>query len=126
MEQPARPTSGTSPYAESWRDYRRRVRFFFGNWLGGFVFIAVMMFLVTTLVNALDIPALRQAVPVLFFVLGFAWLGTFVVTSIRLGRWRCPRCSKPFFSSALVSNPLARRCLHCGLPKWAEDSSSQR
>lgn len=30
----------------------------------------------------------------------------------------CPRCHKWFFAT-WYRNPFARKCVHCGLPKWA-------
>lgn len=36
--------------------------------------------------------------------------------------WKCPRCRKAFFTKWWFSNDFATSCLHCGLPKWSEDS----
>ncbi len=41
------------------------------------------------------------------------------VAGIGLDRWRCPRCGRPFFYRYGWRDPLARRCLHCGLRKWS-------
>ncbi|MFP2928432.1 hypothetical protein ACLESO_25200 [Pyxidicoccus sp. 3LG] len=56
---------------------------------------------------------------------GFAWLagGVFLAiaySSVMYGTFRCPRCHHPFFRNGLSANSFARRCLHCGLPKWAD------
>jgi RNA polymerase-binding transcription factor DksA len=40
-----------------------------------------------------------------------------VVAVGRYGAWRCPKCGERFHLSRRLSNPLARRCLHCGLAK---------
>lgn len=45
-----------------------------------------------------------------FLLLATAWL--------RLLLWRCPRCGRAFFFAKGYRNPFARRCMHCGLPKW--------
>jgi len=44
--------------------------------------------------------------------------------------WLCPRCGQPFHYMVgwlgRVNNPFARRCVHCGLPKWSTILGSQR
>jgi hypothetical protein len=42
-----------------------------------------------------------------------------IIADFRLRYWRCPRCGEHFFSKWWYGNPLARRCAHCGLPKYA-------
>jgi len=39
--------------------------------------------------------------------------------------WSCPRCGKPFHAALRAGfirwrNSFARRCVHCGLPKWVD------
>jgi len=38
--------------------------------------------------------------------------------------WSCPRCGKPYHYLVRWygrwNNPFARRCVHCGLPKWVD------
>jgi len=53
----------------------------------------------------------------------FAW---FMVAGFRLTYWHCPRCGKPFFTRLFWGNLFARRCLHCGLPKWSDLQSGAR
>jgi len=58
---------------------------------------------------------------VVFTVVGCFWM---VVTSLagsRTIRFPCPRCGNWFFRTTWRYNGLARRCLHCGLPK-SEDA----
>lgn len=50
-----------------------------------------------------------------------AWMIAFVVAGARMSWWPCPRCGRSFFSTLWMQNPLATRCVHCGLPKWAGD-----
>src|SRR5437867_2231180 len=103
----------SSQFEFAWRDYRRRRRWFFGTWLGGFVIVA-------SLAAIFDRLSLRTAG---FWILGPAWMICFLVGALRLQLFRCPRCHRPFFNAYWYGNPLARRCVHCGLPKWsAEDS----
>src|SRR2546428_14131174 len=99
-----------SHFAFAWQDYRRRRRWFFGIWLGGFLVVA----LVARLLSKLSLGDLD------FAVLGPAWMTAFVVVAIRLQFFRCPRCHRKFFGALLYSNPLAKKCVHCGLPKWSE------
>ena len=32
----------------------------------------------------------------------------------------CPRCDKPFFRTLFFRNGFAKKCVHCGLQKWAD------
>lgn len=54
-----------------------------------------------------------------FITVGGVGLLVFGLGIIRVNMWRCPRCNRLFFSKGLTLNPLARRCRHCGLAKWA-------
>jgi hypothetical protein len=112
-------------YAESWRDYRRRVRLWWWSGLGGFAFMVLFMLLAALLIQGLGISGFRPVIDVLFPVFGFAWLAVFAVSTVRLQSWRCPRCGNSFFARGFGRNPLARRCLHCGLPKLASGSQSK-
>jgi hypothetical protein len=64
------------------------------------------------------------AVP-LGLVLGIIWLGGWLLATILIQTFVCPRC-RNFFHENLIygvfrwKNPFAPRCLHCQLPKWAE------
>jgi hypothetical protein len=56
------------------------------------------------------------------YLLQYWWLLAFpamlwlVFAHLRLLRWRCPRCEKPFvMRNFLVANVFARQCVHCGL-----------
>jgi len=49
----------------------------------------------------------------------------FVVLSLCISAHRCPRCSELFFYDGRWHNPCSKKCLHCGLPKWSLDPSSQ-
>ena len=59
----------------------------------------------------------------------FAWMIAFAVAGYLTGNFQCPRCGKLFFKKFddrpsrrdWSYNPLARRCRHCGLPKWSEN-----
>src|ERR1017187_8399617 len=88
----------------------RRRRWFFGVWLGGIpVFVVLSMSLIALLHS--DLP---------FYFVGGAYMLAFVIASLRLSFFRCPRCGHPFFTTWWRGNPLAQKCLHCRLPKWSE------
>ena len=60
--------------------------------------------------------------PLSAYLIQFWWLLVFpamiwlVFAHMRLLRWRCPRCNKPFLMrNILVGNVFARQCVHCGL-----------
>src|SRR3982074_3300647 len=59
------------------------------------------------------------------FVLAFAWMAFSVIAGNVALRFRCPRCGKWFFAKWWYHNTLARRCVHCGLPKY-EDPTAPR
>jgi hypothetical protein len=61
-----------------------------------------------------------------------AWLVAFAVSGYQKTNFSCPGCGELFFRAwddrpwrkTWQSNPFARSCRHCGLPKWstADDS----
>src|SRR5947208_2186536 len=96
-------------YEDEWKEYRRRYRLFFTIFLSYVPGVAAIGILVTRWSGS-EVP--------IYFVAG-AWMLAFAVTSVRLSTFPCPRCGKWFFAAWYFHNPLARRCVHCGLPKWA-------
>jgi len=102
--------SDCADYRFAWQDYRRRVLWFFGVWLGGFLVITLLARLVSLL-------PFREMV---FAILGPTWMVGFLIVAIRLSLFRCPRCRHPFFRVWWFNNPLARKCMHCRLPKWSD------
>ncbi len=92
---------------DAWRDYRRRLRWFFVVWIGGFLGAAVAAYaLVSSRFG-------QHAVS----IIGIAWLLALTVVAVRLQLFRCPRCSRQFCKARWYFNPLASHCVHCGLPK---------
>jgi hypothetical protein len=53
------------------------------------------------------------------YIFGVFWLMSFAFTRSRLQAFPYPRCGKRFFKTAWYGNILARRCVHCGLAKYA-------
>ena len=56
------------------------------------------------------------------------WFVAFAVVGYIKTNFTCPRCGELFFHKfdarpwrrSYQHNPFARRCMHCGLPKWAD------
>jgi hypothetical protein len=46
-------------------------------------------------------------------------LACVMVAHLRLMRWSCPSCGRCFHVCWWHGNVFARRCVHCGLPRWA-------
>ncbi len=42
-----------------------------------------------------------------------------MVTHLRRMLWPCPQCGRSFHVCGWYGNAFARRCVHCGLPRWA-------
>lgn len=94
----------------AWSDYRSRRRWFFGVWLGGLPSVILLAGALITFFHS-ELP---------FYFVGGAWLVSFAVAGFRLTLFRCPSCHHHFFCTWYFSNHFARRCVHCGLPKWTE------
>jgi hypothetical protein len=62
------------------------------------------------------------------FVTAFVWMLAWAAIGYQKTNFRCPRCGEEFFNKfdnrpwrmAWWHNPFARRCMHCGLRKWAD------
>ena len=105
------------PYAEAWRRYRRSSRAFW---------ILFELFL-PGVAGANRVLGSARGGGTAIFVVAFAWMVAFAVVGYRKWNLRCPRCGELFFHAfddrpwrmVWRHNPFARRCMHCGLPKWA-------
>lgn len=105
--------SESPDYTSEWEDYSRRVRWFFGSWLGGFAVVGLL----AAVLGRLAIAGL------VLTILAVAWIALFIVLAVRLQLFKCPRCRQKFFMAFSHYNPFARRCVHCGLPKWSRTDS---
>ena len=101
-------------YSTAWHDYGRRRNWFWGVYLGGFFGIVGLGLL------SFNSPVGEFMKGLVFCVLAPMWMIGFVVTSFRCQFFRCPRCHQRFFGTWWYHNSFARRCVHCGLPKWTE------
>ncbi len=104
-----------SDYEAGWRDLKRRRIIFWAVFLG-YIPGTMAVFLLV----GLPVSALTGIKPDYFFAaIALCWMVAFVVTSLRMTLFSCPRCKKSFFASWWYHNSFARKCVHCGLPKWA-------
>lgn len=103
--------SDLPPTPSAWDDYRRRRAQLLAVWIGGFVGIALVSFLVVAVAPRW----LEVAVRSVYFV------GYFIAVAVLGYRWAsfpCPRCHRAWFTGARRDQ---RTCVHCGLPMWSED-----
>jgi hypothetical protein len=105
-------------YSPEWSDLRRLQR-------------RLLRLAAAGLLLVVAVPALRffsNEIQVLLGPLLFAAFALLVFLLFRAiieySYWACPRCGQPFHQAVRKfgrwGNPVPRRCLHCHLPKWAE------
>lgn len=98
-------------YEQEWQGYRR-IR---NQWF--LVFLAYVP--VVGLVAFVSFKMFSSLIPA--FVAAFLWMALFLISGIRINSWRCPRCGETFSGKWWYSKGLlARRCVHCGLPKFQD------
>jgi|ERR1035441_1744215 hypothetical protein len=95
---------------DAWGGFRRVRNIVWLAFLGYVPIVAFIAFVSVRLFSTLT-PA---------FIAAFAWMGFFLIAGNLFIRFPCPRCGKPFFSKWWYYNSFARRCVHCGLKKYAE------
>src|SRR5688572_28742358 len=64
---------------------------------------------------------------VVVMAIALIWMACAAVACRRLMFWRCPRCKNRYASSGWLAwkDFWTRECLHCGLRKWAGDTTGQ-
>lgn len=87
-----------------------------GEWVFWLLFVGFIPG-VFVLVSLLDLFLDSDA---LFAVVAVPWMVAFFVVGMRLARFRCPRCGKPFMRTWWYHNGFTRHCVHCGLPRWED------
>jgi hypothetical protein len=111
-------------YSAAWRHYRLWSWAFwigFASYLPGLAFVS----------RALDWT--RNGNSTAIFLTAFVWMLAWAAIGYRKSNFRCPRCGALFFNKfddrpwrmVWRHNPFARRCMHCGLPKWAAQDPNQ-
>lgn len=99
------------PYAEQWRDYRKRRRIFLVVCITYLPGVFILAYPLIRLVGS-DHPV---------YIIAGTWMLGFLIAGLRFSHWRCPRCGNWFFAKWWFVNQFARKCVHCQLPKWALD-----
>ena len=98
----------------AWDEYRRRRREF---WMT----VCVWPLLLVPLGLIEDFLAghgYGRSSLVTFFVVVVPPLACVAIAHLRVMNWRCPNCGRRFHVCWWYGNAFARRCVHCGLPKW--------
>lgn len=101
-------------YEARWNDYRSRYRVVSAIFLSYVPAVALI---------GIAIAQWSGSERPVYFVAA-AWMIAFAIAGVRLSTFRCPRCAKWFFATWYFHNPLARHCVHCGLPKWATNEAT--
>jgi len=102
------------PYAEGWEEYRRYGRDLLLVWFGGFLEAAA----IATISNCLFHPLVPGEVAAV------SWMVLFFIAGARYQTFRCPRCGEKFSATWWYQlSFLARKCVHCGLPKFSDDGN---
>jgi Zn ribbon nucleic-acid-binding protein len=111
-------------YSEQWRDLRRR-RLIAWLWFLGYVpGVAAIFATAYLLISLVGLP--RAWIDGAFYVIAGAWMVVAYLAGHRAMAFPCPRCKQPFFRTWWYFNSFARKCVHCGLPKWANSKDSDR
>jgi hypothetical protein len=98
-------------YTEGWKKYRRI------EWSLVSVFLGPpLIYLVGKVTRLLGVNS-----EILGAVVLSAWFVFFIVSAIRFQTFSCPRCGEWFSGNWWYNlSCFARKCVHCGLPKYGE------
>jgi hypothetical protein len=98
-------------YDVGWKRYKLWRNLGIVGWLGFFPFVIAAGALTRRFFHS----------PIFFSVAAVAWLILMAYACGEAAYWRCPRCGKPFAATWWYRlGPFARRCAHCGLPKYSD------
>ena len=95
---------------DAWGEYRRRRNLAWFALLG-YVPVCFGVALLSMRLFSTFTPA---------FVVAIGWMIFAVIAGNLALRFPCPQCGKWFFAKWWYHNSFARRCVHCGLPKYAD------
>lgn len=98
-------------YGDDWREYKRIRNIF--------LLVFALSVPVCFSIGALSVKLFHTFAP--GFAAAVVWMVFLAISGTRVNLWRCPNCGE-WFSGTWWYNLglLARRCVHCGLPKYAE------
>ena len=99
-------------YTEDWRRYKKARNTLWLVFLSYLPGVPLVAWGVSKVV--------RRESSELWVPVALVWMAALVLATLRVYRWRCPKCEKSF-SGPYFGNKgfLARKCVHCGLPKYA-------
>ena len=98
------------PPDSPWNSLRRREQVGIGLWLG---YIPGVIVLGRPLSRALGSE-------IAYLGVALVWMAACLLVVFWTGSFRCPRCGNPFYRWCWYQGSYARKCAHCGPPKWAE------
>ncbi len=110
-----------TPLHAAWRDYRVR--------RGTALAVGVAGPPLAWTARLLERAGAAGVVPhgaLLHHVVAAAWATAGIASLAWFAAFRCPFCRAHFHWTWLVSNPLARRCLHCGFERWRDPDAARR
>ena len=108
-EHPRLNSTQMNASVDPWKEYRKRRNLVLFAFLGYTPIVFV--------IGVVTIRLFHTSIP--FHVAAFSWMIFYAVASLRCTSFRCPRCGKWFFAKWWYHNGFARKCVHCGLPKYA-------
>jgi hypothetical protein len=105
-------------YTAAWCDLKRRQLISWAMFLGYVPGVFAIVFGVELPLAALTGIELDY----FFYPVAFSWMALAVIAGWRKATFRCPHCHRWFFATWWYQLPFARKCVHCGLPKWANSN----
>ena len=102
------------PYSDAWLRFRKVDRLSWGLFIGYLPALAIIGWTLDWLFSS-EWP---------FAVVAITWFIALGVVDRKASSFKCPRCGKYFFSRRFYFNGFTKKCLNCGLPKWAESDPS--
>ncbi|MDD5492036.1 MAG: hypothetical protein PHV60_05075 [bacterium] len=98
-------------YEHQWQEYKKRRNLFWIIWL---------TYLPGVLIIGYPLGKFfRSETP--FIILAVVWMVFFIIAGTRFSYWKCPRCGNSYFAKWWYANQFVRKCVHCKLPKWANE-----
>ena len=104
------PTSSVppDPYLVAWAELKKhRIR----RWIAFFVWAPLAGFVFSASEKLVGHPLGRGE----FFAVSLPFVVAAVLFLVRASNFRCPQCGNRFEAQRMVSYPLTRRCLNCGI-----------
>jgi hypothetical protein len=98
----------------AWGEYRRRRRMF----LLAVLLLPLWLVPGATIHHVLAGYGYSAASLVTFLAVVVPPMACVMVACLRVMAWPCPGCGRFFHVRWYYGNVFARRCVHCGLPKW--------